>query len=837
MLAYEKMLASKDASIQNKIARGAISRPGQSTMVMPDSWVDYYTEKAKLTQPKQDSPGIGSIAGQSLGGLYSDIEHSVLALATMGETMLEPFFALGRTIAGTKTSLKENVIEDVASKKVYEKKYNKDFSNNKDAREFVTSAASAPLWIYGGGKGIQALSKSSSIASRVAANSILGAQVGGIQGALDTVKGDEYGNVGAYLKNAAGGAITGGIVGGASTAAIAPLADKLTLSMAKKDAGLQSMILNTVLSNKNQIAKGLKNNIPNSLTSKATINMTAVDSAKQSFIDQLKKYRKEYLPQYKAETTAGRARQYEKAVKAYNTAIAKGKSEAQAWKIMKGAAGGEFERVAQHEIKLPKKIKELIISDMDTRLTTFEKINAAESLEKLIKGKPITTSELKILEKGMNVDIIPILKGQSFTDKAISVTQQVGGLQRSMMATGELSGTLRQNFTAMARNPIEGAKSFVRSLKYWGSGKGEQNFAEGLAKIKTGENAQSARDYGIVINEVKGQISSRAEHYASDLPEKIPLFGRVVKASERQFAGIGNDIRMRRWDKFVDIFAKQGKTPENDPKLFREIAKLINASTGVGEFSGKNAISRWVNTNRSTLNAILFSPRLIASRLYYLSPSTYFSKSIPAAVRKEAAKDLGSMIAAGATMLATLKAAGADVELDPRSSDFAKAKIGNSRFEVTGGFTPYLRYFAQFITGQKKNTETGKIESTSGYGKSGRLGTATTFARSKLNPIMGTFVDIMAGQDMVGTPTTLPRIVDITPMAYRDAYEAMSDEDRSTLASILSITGGALGFGVGTYGGEKETAEQKQERANVQKMRNKNDYAALSKYYLTGKYE
>ena len=43
-------------------------------------------------------------------------------------------------------------------------------------------------------------------------------------------------------------------------------------------------------------------------------------------------------------------------------------------------------------------------------------------------------------------------------------------------------------------------------------------------------------------------------------------------------------------------------------------------------------------------------------------------------------------------------AAGMDVEMDPRSSDFMKPKVGNTRFDVFGGLQQNVVFFSRMVT-------------------------------------------------------------------------------------------------------------------------------------------
>src|SRR5690606_16829371 len=105
------------------------------------------------------------------------------------------------------------------------------------------------------------------------------------------------------------------------------------------------------------------------------------------------------------------------------------------------------------------------------------------------------------------------------------------------------------------------------------------------------------------------------------------------------------------------------------------------------------------------LNSLFFSPRLISSRVQLLNPAYYMS--LPAPLRVEALKDLAAFGGVASTVLGLAKASGAEVETDPRSTNFAKIKVGDTRYDILGGFQQYLRLASVIAT---NSTKTGKGE-------------------------------------------------------------------------------------------------------------------------------
>lgn len=154
---------------------------------------------------------------------------------------------------------------------------------------------------------------------------------------------------------------------------------------------------------------------------------------------------------------------------------------------------------------------------------------------------------------------------------------------------------------------------------------------------------------------------------------------------------------------------------------------------------------------------------------------------------------------AGATaILGMAKMSGlADVESDPRSSDFAKIKIGKTRVDILGGFQQYLRAAAQLATGQVKNSKGKIITLGKGYKPETRKDVITNFFENKESPVFS-FVDtLLKGQDFSGKPVNIPKeVIDrFTPMVLQDLYDIYKTDP-----SLLPVgLAGFFGAGVQTY--------------------------------------
>ena len=116
------------------------------------------------------------------------------------------------------------------------------------------------------------------------------------------------------------------------------------------------------------------------------------------------------------------------------------------------------------------------------------------------------------------------------------------------------------------------------------------------------------------------------------------------------------------------------------------------------------------------------------------------------------------------------------VETDIRSTDFAKIKIGKTRYDIWAGWQPWVRFLAQLATSEQKYTS-GKVL------KRKTEEIAFKFFRTKLQPGLAIPLDIYIGSTVIGKPIkfdleTLKResLGRFVPMAVQTLREAMIEE-------------------------------------------------------------
>lgn len=381
--------------------------------------------------------------------------------------------------------------------------------------------------------------------------------------------------------------------------------------------------------------------------------------------------------------------------------------------------------------------------------------------------------------------------------KAKDFATNVLNVPRTLMASADFSAPLRQGLVATVSHPSKAAKALPEMFRQAFS---QKQFDRWLEDLKESPEYKTMEDSGLYIADPNNlHLSAKEEQYMTNLGEKIPVLGKLVKGSERAYVAYLNKMRADIFNQGVELFESQGKTIENSKELYKGLANYINNSTGRGGLGP-------LNNAAQILNTAFFSPRLIASRINLLNP-LYYTK-LPKEVRMMALKDMAKVIAFGGTIVGLAGLAGAEVEKDPRSSDFGKIKIGNTRWDVWGGFQQYIRILSQEITGKTKSVASGKIRELKGdiFPYKSRLDQLGTFFRGKLAPVPGTAIDLLAGRTVVGDEFDAgTKAYELfTPMIAQDIADAWKDKGFASLFTVGVPS--SFGVGVSTYETKKSSS-------------------------------
>ncbi len=429
------------------------------------------------------------------------------------------------------------------------------------------------------------------------------------------------------------------------------------------------------------------------------------------------------------------------------------------------------------------------------KLTEFEKISARNGLSKMFGetgGTIPTEGEIRLLSQVLPEDTITaLMKNRSVWTKAKEAGVSILNLPRAILATGDMSAPFRQGLFLIGK-PKQFAGAFGGMFKQFAS---ETAFKAVQEEITTRPTYLLMREAKLALTDVGPNMSMREERFLSNMTEKIPVFGKLSKASNRAYVGFLNKLRADVFDNFLLKASESGIDIHNNPKVVKDLATFINNATGRGNLG---ALER----SAGALNGIFFSPRLIASRVNMLNPVSYM-KMEPFA-RKQALKTMLSSSSILLSILGLAKLGGADVGADPTSADFGKIKIGNTRIDIGGGMQQYLKLGAQLITGKVTSTTSGKVTKLGeGYKPMTRFDVLERFFMGKENPAVSLFTDWLVGSNLIGEKFELgPEVVErFIPLLWQDMNDTLKEWGPvGTAFGVPAI----FGAGVQTYTAPKK---------------------------------
>jgi murein DD-endopeptidase MepM/ murein hydrolase activator NlpD len=431
-------------------------------------------------------------------------------------------------------------------------------------------------------------------------------------------------------------------------------------------------------------------------------------------------------------------------------------------------------------------VNELFNTVRTAQLTPFEKINAETGLMKLIRsegGQVPTTSELNLLREVFPEEFIKAIEAnRGLLGKGYDLMLDVANIPRSVMTVADISAPGRQGIFNIGRK--EWWQNLPNAFKYAFS---EGSYQQAMQQIKTRPSYLKMREAGLALTDLSGNMSGREERFMSTIAERVPGFGRIVRASGRSYTGFLTKLRA---DMFDNIYTK-GKQAGVGDEMLDSLGRFINSATGRGDVGSLGRISK-------ELNAVFFSPRLLASRLNLVNPYYYYK--LDPFVRKEALKTLGSFMGISAGILTVASVAGAEVVTDARNSDFAKIKVGNTRYDILGGFQQPLRTAYQLWTGEHVSSTTGRVTTVGeGYKPLSRTQILARFLESKEAPVVSLIQTLWDGTNFMGEPVNLPTEVAgrLMPMIIQDAYELYKESgDVGVFMAIPAV----FGVSAQTYG-------------------------------------
>ena len=476
-----------------------------------------------------------------------------------------------------------------------------------------------------------------------------------------------------------------------------------------------------------------------------------------------------------------------------------------------GALKGKYAESGFNPITASESTQNTILDDIESSsLRSFEKLNLQNAMRKIwgaAEGKP-TPGEINMIRKYFGEDGDQMAKAiedavqedpKTWRDRIVDIA----GVPRAAMASFDFSMGLRQGGQVAVRNFPDWVNANKESIKYV---KNADYFKSEMKRIADDDAYETIVDkLGVRLPAVEG--NSDEIMASAHILEKVPVYGRGIEASDRAYSGGLTKLRYNIAKKWLDSLGGPDQAlKELSEKDLRDIGEVINTSTGSGGKKGG-----FTEKNMQTLATTLFAPRLWASRLNTINPA-YYARLSPIA-RRRAVENMASFLGAAGVVVGLADAAGMDVEMDPRSSDFMKPKVGNTRFDVFGGLQQNIVFFARMITGEKKNSSSGEIQTMGeGFGQPNRLDLAQDMLQNKLNPLLGYAARMLQstdgdtgnpndrkdrfGEDISVAKETLDLVTPLGVGGLSDTYADTGDLPKSLAMNVPNF----FGIGTQTYG-------------------------------------
>lgn len=395
-------------------------------------------------------------------------------------------------------------------------------------------------------------------------------------------------------------------------------------------------------------------------------------------------------------------------------------------------------------------------------------------------------------------------------------------LPKAIRSSFDISFPGRQGIIPGFRHPLMWSKGVVNSVRAyknpdWMLGQMKKLLDDPTPYgIKMADGSVQDLRFGDILDGM-GVVAKEVEpYYRGQLAEKIPFIGRHVYRSRVSFTGVGNQFRADMTRHWLNTWKRSGV--DITPERLEKLGTLMNALTGRASIP-KGWLFELLQATWWSPQYRLSAPQVVGTMVKHGLGAIPRGGGRPLIASADphiagiAAQNLVAYIGGGIGILAAVKTSGlADVELDPRSSDFGKVKLGPTRINFWGTSQLLVRTIAQTITGTRIDPELGpqaqlRHEPSLRYWQSGASPqfqlvtnaiTGETYLGERIYPSeeRGISPEDIARRE--ATETTLP-------LAWLDLKEAIEED---------AVRGGLIGglgmIGIGVQSYEPRAAQELQ---------------------------
>ena len=396
-------------------------------------------------------------------------------------------------------------------------------------------------------------------------------------------------------------------------------------------------------------------------------------------------------------------------------------------------------------------------------------------------------------------------------EKVIDFAQQTANLSFSLLTFSDFM-LGRQGAPSLFSNPALTLKTAIPMFKAFMPFTGKKALFDYTEKIQNDPDFQLAMQSELPFTSVSGPRTKQEEVFIGRWAQKI--WG--IRNADRAAVAFLNELRFRSFKAGLALAA------DENGKVSSDAAKAIASS--VSDWTGRAHLGAFEPAAGGFAH-LFFAARYLTSA-YKILGEPFRMPFRPAGARKAIAVRYAKTLTGLALVYGLVRFAAwafwkdddpdkPSIELDTRSSDALKLKIGPTRFPLLGNVGPTLVFLTRVIWGQHKSSESKVVRDLRGPNvlRGQKVTMSSVFqdyARSKAAPIPGKALDWVLGgtmerDDATGEPippTILGTIQGLTiPISGGDVWGIMKEWGVPKGSMLTAVA--MLGFGGQTYKGDR----------------------------------
>lgn len=498
------------------------------------------------------------------------------------------------------------------------------------------------------------------------------------------------------------------------------------------------------------------------------------------------------------------------------------------------AKKAEHEALFNDEDFLNKKRVELSKKAVNRRIAELEKRIADGDFAPKVRKELIADNELiklraeklRIQEEYKKEMYKAKLRNRTQAEKIKDGLWDAWNITRALRATGEFSFVGIQGLINTIAHPIQAKQAFKNATRFFSS---QRKADDWINNLKSQEWYPMLKESKLAITEPNAEMTAREELFYSGWTDMIwNSMGKMIgkntdtwinsnpmRAIERAAVGYLDTQRVLRFLDGVEMLKEKGlEFNKENKQAYVEMADVINT------FTGRASIGR---LDPELLTKIFFSPRNWSSVIKSATPYAFyhFGKKRagaeawkPSVAQKMALADYSKFVGLTASIVSLIALAlnGDDddenkVELDPRSTDFGKIKIGNIHIDPWGGRIQQVVLISRLINGNVKNSYGEVIPVGTPYKSPTKAELILQMATNKLAPSASMIYKHLSAKvdkdgnkvSTFGEPYSLPGSIkeNLYPIYWETLFE-LAEDDITALDGLLAVYS-FFGGGVNIY--------------------------------------